>query len=381
MYLLALKMLLGDRAKYIMLVGGLTFSSLLMTQQNGVFQGLLSWTTSHMRNMRASIWVVESRVEQVNETKALRDTDVNRVRSVDGVDFAVPLFQGVMKARAADGSDKQVQLIGLHGGTLYGRPAVMVDGDISQLRVPNTVVVDELAAQPTRLGAGLGRSLKVGDTFEINDREARVVGVCKTERHFFGYPYVFTSYDQALQYAPRQRKMLSMILAEPKPGIPAEEVARRIAAETGMKAYTVPEFERSTVAWIWRNTGIPASFMTTIILGFIVGVAVSGQTFYSFVLENLKNLGALKAMGAGNGLLAGMLLFQAITVGVIGYGLGLGLTALFGLAVAQSGQPPFKLVPLYLVQTIGAVLVICVLAALFGIRKVARLEPAIVFRG
>jgi len=381
MYLLALKMLLGDRAKYIMLVGGLTFSSLLMTQQNGVFQGLLSWTTSHMRNMRASIWVVESRVEQVNETKALRDTDVNRVRSVDGVDFAVPLFQGVMKARAADGSDKQVQLIGLHGGTLYGRPAVMVDGDISQLRVPNTVVVDELAAQPTRLGAGLGRSLKVGDTFEINDREARVVGICKTERHFFGYPYVFTSYDQALQYAPRQRKMLSMILAEPKPGIPAEEVARRIAAETGMKAYTVPEFERSTVAWIWRNTGIPASFMTTIILGFIVGVAVSGQTFYSFVLENLKNLGALKAMGAGNGLLAGMLLFQAITVGVIGYGLGLGLTALFGLAVAQSGQPPFKLVPLYLVQTFGAVLVICVLAALFGIRKVARLEPAIVFRG
>ncbi len=381
MYLLALKMLLGDRAKYIMLVGGLTFSSLLMTQQNGVFQGLLSWTTSHMRNMRASIWVVESRVEQVNETKALRDTDVNRVRSVDGVDFAVPLFQGVMKARAADGSDKQVQLIGLHGGTLYGRPAVMVDGDISQLRVPNTVVVDELAAQPTRLGAGLGRSLKVGDTFEINDREARVVGICKTERHFFGYPYVFTSYDQALQYAPRQRKMLSMILAEPKPGIPAEEVARRIAAETGMKAYTVPEFERSTVAWIWRNTGIPASFMTTIILGFVVGVAVSGQTFYSFVLENLKNLGALKAMGAGNGLLAGMLLFQAITVGVIGYGLGLGLTALFGLAVAQSGQPPFKLVPLYLVQTFGAVLVICVLAALFGIRKVARLEPAIVFRG
>jgi len=112
MYLLALKMLLGDRSKYIMLVGGLSFSSLLMTQQNGVFQGLLSWTTSHMRNMRASIWVVESRVEQVNETKALRDTDVNRVRSVDGVDFAEPLFQGVIKARAFDGSDKQVQLIG-----------------------------------------------------------------------------------------------------------------------------------------------------------------------------------------------------------------------------------------------------------------------------
>jgi len=381
MYLLALKMLLGDRSKYIMLVGGLSFSSLLMTQQNGVFQGLLSWTTSHMRNMRASIWVVESRVEQVNETKALRDTDVNRVRSVDGVDFAEPLFQGVIKARAFDGSDKQVQLIGLHGGTLFGRPTRMIDGDIAQLRVANSVVVDELAADPTRLGAGLGRRLRVGDTFEINDREARVVGICRTERHFFGYPYVFTTYDQALQYAPRQRKMLSMILAEPRPGVTAEEAARRITAETGLRAYTVPEFERSTIGWVWRNTGIPASFMTTIILGFLVGVAVCGQTFYSFVLENLKNLGALKAMGASNGLLSGMLLFQALTVGVIGYGIGLGLTALFGLAVARTGQPPFRLVPMYLWDSFGAVLLICVLAALFGIRKVARLEPAIVFRG
>jgi putative ABC transport system permease protein len=334
-----------------------------------------------MRNMRASIWVVESRVEQVNETKALRDTDVNRVRSVDGVDFAEPLFQGVIKARAFDGSDKQVQLIGLHGGTLFGRPTRMIEGDIAQLRVANSVVVDELAADPTRLGAGLGRRLRVGDTFEINDREARVVGICHTERHFFGYPYVFTTYDQALQYAPRQRKMLSMILAEPRPGVTAEEAARRITAETGLRAYTVPEFERSTIGWVWRNTGIPASFMTTIILGFLVGVAVCGQTFYSFVLENLKNLGALKAMGASNGLLSGMLLFQALTVGVIGYGIGLGLTALFGLAVAKTGQPPFRLVPMYLWDSFGAVLLICVLAALFGIRKVARLEPAIVFRG
>jgi putative ABC transport system permease protein len=175
--------------------------------------------------------------------------------------------------------------------------------------------------------------------------------------------------------------MLSMILAEPRPGRSAEEVARKITAETGMRAYTVPEFEKSTIGWIWRNTGIPASFMTTILLGFIVGVAVCGQTFYSFVLENLKNLGALKAMGAGNGLLAGMLLLQALTVGIIGYGIGLGLTSVFGILVLRGGQPPFKLVPAHLLQSFVAVLVICILAALFGIRKVARLEPAIVFRG
>jgi len=378
MYHLALKMLVADRAKYVMLVGGLAFASLLMTQQNGVFRGLLSWTTSHMRNMRASIWVVEKNVEQVNETKAMRDTDVNRVRSVTGVDFAVPLYLSVQKARAADGSDKPVQLVGLHGATLIGRPPVILRGDLEQLRLPNAVFIDELAVQ--RLSVGRSRPLDIGDTFEINDREARVVGICRTERQFFGYPYVFTTYDQALQYAPRQRKMLSMILAEPKLGSTATEVARSIEQETGLRAFTVPEFSVATIDFIWRNTGIPASFLTTIILGFIVGIAVSAQTFYSFVLENLRNLGALKAMGASNGLLARLLLLQAFTVGLIGYGIGVGLTAVFGFAVLPIGQPPFILDYASLTLTGAAVVFICLFAALLGIIKVSRLEAAIVFR-
>ncbi len=378
MYHLALKMLMGDRAKYVMLVGGLTFAALLMTQQNAVFQGLLSWTTSHMRNMRASIWVVERNVEQVNETKAMRDTDVNRVRSVTGVDYAVPLYLSVQKARAADGSDKPVQLVGLHGATLVGRPPDIIRGDLEQLRLPNAVFIDELAVQ--RLSAGRGRPIGIGDTFEINDREARVVGICRTERQFFGYPYVFTTYDQALQYAPRQRKMLSMILAEPAPGRTPAEVARAIEVETGLRAFTVPEFSRATIDFIWKNTGIPASFMTTIILGFIVGIAISGQTFYSFVLENLRHLGALKAMGASTGLLARMLLLQAFTVGLIGYGIGVGLTAVFGYAVLPVGQPPFLLDVRSMATTAVAIVIICGFAALLGIRRVAKLEAAIVFR-
>ena len=378
MYHLALKMLVADRAKYVMLVGGLAFASLLMTQQNGVFRGLLSWTTSHMRNMRASIWVVDRNVEQVNETKSMRDTDVNRVRSVTGVDYAVPLFVGVQKARAFDGSDKPVQLVGLHAATLVGRPPEVVRGDLEQLRLPNAVFIDELAIE--RLSAGRARPVDIGDTFEINDREARIVGICRTERQFFGYPYVFTTYDQALQYAPRQRKMLSMILAEPKPGRTAAGVARAIERETGLRAFTVPEFSVATINFIWRNTGIPASFMTTIILGFIVGIAVSAQTFYSFVLDNLRHLGALKAMGATNGLLARLLLLQAFTVGLVGYGIGVGLAALFGFAVLPIGQPPFLLDNASLAITGAAVILICLFAALLGILKVARLEAAIVFR-
>ena len=379
MYHLALKMLIGDRSKYIMLVGGLTFCALLMTQQCAVFFGLLNWTTSHLRNIRAAIWVVESKVEQVNEVKAMRDTDVNRVRTADGVAWAVPLFAAVQQCKLSDGNFKSILLVGLDGATLVGRPPVMLAGHLEDMRLPNSVVIDDLAIQ--RLSAGRKKPLGVGDSFEINDKEARVVGICKADRHFFGYPYIYTTYDQALLFAPKTRKMLSMVLAEPKPGWTAAAAARQIEKRTQLKAYTEDEFFWSTIKWYFKNTGIPASFGTTILLGFIVGIAVSGQTFYSFVLENLRHLGALKAMGASNGLLARMLMLQALTVGLIGYGIGVGLTALFGVAVLKKGQPPFMLpyqLPLF---TLAVILLICLIAALMGIRRVYKLEPAVVFRG
>jgi putative ABC transport system permease protein len=78
---LALKMLFGDRGKYIMLVSGITFSTLLMTQFPSVFCGIMTWTYANMFNSRAEIWVMDPKAEQSLDNKPLRDTDVNRVRS------------------------------------------------------------------------------------------------------------------------------------------------------------------------------------------------------------------------------------------------------------------------------------------------------------
>ena len=376
---IALRMLIGDRGKYLMLVGGLTFAALLMTQQSAVFLGLLSWTTSHIRNIRATIWVVDRKVEQANEIKAMRDTDVNRVRSVTGVAWAVPIYTSIHSAKLSDGNFKSILLVGLDNSTLVGRPGEIIAGKLEDVRLPNSVIVDDLAVR--RLSAGRAKPLGVGDSFEINDKEARIVGVCRAERHFFGYPYIYTTYEQALQFAPKQRKMLSMVLAEPATGKTATEIARQIEVETGLRAFTEGEFTRSTVWWYFRNTGIPFSFGTTILLGLIVGIAICGQTFYTFVLENLRHLGALKAMGASNFTLARMLLIQAWTVGVIGYGIGIGLTVMFGRAVLEKGQPPF-LFPYQLpLATFVIIMLICTAAAVLGILKIRKVEPAIVFRG
>lgn len=373
---IALKMLFGDRAKYIMLIGGLTFSALLMTQQSSVFCGIMRWTTATLRNVPAKVWIVDPKVEQINEIKALRDTDLERVRSVQGVQWAVPLFAGILQVRLADGSFKTIQMIGLDSSTLFGAPK-LTKGHIEDILRTNSIIVDQVAVERFR---NQGRPIDVGDVLDINDQEARIVGLAQTERSFVGAPYAYTTYERAVQYAPKTRKMLSFVVAEPAPGWTPERLAREIERNTGLKAYTQDEFFWSTVFWYIRNTGIPISFGTTVMLGVIVGAAIAGQTFFSFVLENVRNLGALKAMGVGNLTMARMLILQAFTVGFIGYGLGVGLTSIFGNAVLKKGQPPFFLPPQVLGGSFVVIVLICSFAAGLGILKMSRVEPAMVFR-
>jgi putative ABC transport system permease protein len=378
MYLIAIKMLIGDRAKYIMLVSALSFAALLMNQQSSIFIGLMRWTTATLRNTDIPIWVVDPNVEQVNEVKPMRDTDLARVRSVSGVAWALPFYFSLQQARLYDGTFKSIQLLGVDSATLIGAPAVMLEGRVEDLWRTGGVIIDIVGLQ--KINRDSKQPLKLGDTFDINDNEARIVGICKVEPSFFGYPFVYTTYDRAIEFAPATRRNLSFVLVQPLPGIKHQELVNKIQAETGLRAYTQDDFYWSTIWWFVRNTGIPISFGTTILLGFIVGVAVSGQTFYSFILENLGNLGALKAMGASNKLLARMLLLQAALAGVIGYGIGIGLASIFGYFALEKGQPPFYMpyqVPLI---TFMAIMLICAFSAFLGIRKISRLEPAEVFR-
>jgi len=73
---------------------------------------------------------------------------------------------------------------------------------------------------------------------------------------------------------------------------------------------------------------MPINFLSAVALGFIVGITVSGQTFYNFTLDNLRYFGTLKAMGTTNRTLLQMMLLQALMVGTIGYGLGVGIASL-----------------------------------------------------
>ncbi len=374
---IALKMLFGDRAKYLMLLCGLTFAVMLIVQQGSIFWGLMTWSQSGVSNLNVPIWVTDPNISQVEEVKPLPDTTVDRVRSIPGVEWAVPLYKGILRARLASGDFHRLSMLGLDSATLIGRPATMLEGHIEDLRQPDAVVLDQWAIE--RMGGP--DIVHVGSTFEINDKKARVVGIAATQKDFQNIPAVYTTFERALAYAPPERRTLSYVLAKPQEGLPILEVTRRIRDTTGLGAFTAEEFGNKTIAWVLKNTGIGVNFGTTILLGFIVGMAISGQTFYLFTVENLKQFGALKAMGTSTATLARMIILQAFTVGLIAFGIGVGLATLFGQLAASGGTLPFvETWPLLLLVLI-ALLGICTLSASISILKLIKLEPAVVFRG
>ena len=403
----ALKMLFGDTTKYLGIVFGVSFAALLMAQQSAIFCGLMRNTTSQIRDIRgADVWVMDRNVQFVDDTKPLNESTLYRVRGVPGVKWAVRLFKGLARARMEDGNFQQVILIGVDDASLVGAPAVdqgkLLYGSLEDLRKPDAVFMDEFGWRYL-----FGQEpFAPGKTIEMNDKRAVVVGLCKCNPTFQTFPILYATYSQAVRYIPQERKTLTFILAKaednvgvdggtPRPAArkcpfgfadrsPAAALARRIEdANPDLKAETEDQFFWTTIGYYMTRTGIPINFGITVMLGFVVGCAIAGQTFYLFTIENLKQFGALKAMGVSNPRLVRMVMLQAVVVGVVGYGLGVGGAALFGYVFERlvTNAPPAFYFPWHvLALTAGAVAVIITASAAMSLRKVLFLEAGVVFR-
>jgi putative ABC transport system permease protein len=362
---LALKMLTGDRAKFLGIVAGITFAALLIAQQASIFCGLLLRTTGQIRDVQdADIWVMDPGVEFVDELKPMKEDCLYEVQGVPGVAWAVRFYKGQGRLKLGNGMYQQVVVLGLDDATLVGAPREILLGSLADLRKPDAVIIDEAGYKYL----WPGEPLRVGRTLEMNDHRAVLVGICKASRTFQTFPILYTRYHQALQYVPQE------------PGVTMEEACSNIRQRTGLQALPRDDFAWKTISYYLRRTGIPINFGITIALGFIVGCAIAGQTFYSFVLENLNQFGSLKAMGVSNLRIVGMVLIQGLVVGFLGFGLGVGLATLFGVATENS-EISFFMPWQILVLTGAAVAVIVMLSSLVCIRRVLVLEPAAVFRG
>lgn len=385
MNIVALKMLVGDRAKYLGIITGLTFASLLITQQAGIFLGLMTRTYGTISDMgHPDIWVMDPKVQFIDDIKPMQDTQLYRVRSVEGVEWAVPLYKGLIKARLDTGTYQTCHILGLDDATLAGGPPEMLEGELADLRRNDGIIVNEEGATAKlarRAGDRHGTKipLKVGDTLELNDHRAVVVGICKVSRTFQSNPVIFTTYSRATVFTPVERKKLTFVLVKARPGEDKQVLCERIRRVTGLAAYTKEAFSKLTADYYLKYTGIPVNFGIAVVLGFVVGTAIAGQTFYNFTLDNLRHFGALKAMGATNRQLLKMIVLQALLVGAIGYGLGVGMASVIGY-VLRDTQLAFLIPWQLMVSSALAIGLICTLSAMISMRTVIRLEPAIVFK-
>eukprot|EP00475_Leptophrys_vorax_P036122 TRINITY_DN60444_c0_g1_i2.p1 TRINITY_DN60444_c0_g1~~TRINITY_DN60444_c0_g1_i2.p1 ORF type:complete len:112 (-),score=1.66 TRINITY_DN60444_c0_g1_i2:69-404(-) len=108
MYWIALKMLTGDRSKYIAIILGITFSCVLMAEQSAMFCGIMLRTTSQIRDVHdADIWVMNPHARYMDDLKAIADTAYLRVRGVPGVAWAVDFYKGAGQVQLPNGIYKK----------------------------------------------------------------------------------------------------------------------------------------------------------------------------------------------------------------------------------------------------------------------------------
>lgn len=375
---IAIRMLTGDKTKFYGLLFGIAFSTLLITQQLTIFVNLIERGASGVYNEpNAQVWVMDpvSRTTDVNY--AMPATALDQVRAVPGVEWAVPHLRSVASVRTREGDLEQVAIIGVDDTTLIGLPKSLFKGSRNVLSEPDAVIIDD-GGTINMFGAGFD---PVGERLELNDQRAVILGMADTIPAFTSTAVLYTKYSRALNFVPGTRNRMSFVLVGITEGETPEAVAQRIEAQTGLKAETREEFARAGVNFIIQNTGIPTNFGITVILGFVVGVAIVGLTFSLFIRDNIKQFGALKAIGVTNAKIRRMVVAQASLVGFIGYALGVLGTVWFMWSF--SGNPFFKgfyipwQIPLI---SMVAVVIILAITGWLSLRSVLKTEPAAVFR-
>jgi len=369
------KLLVNDKSKFTALLIGITFAVFLMVQMTAMFAGILNRAYSTVSNIGAAIWVMDPAVNTPTSPIPLPDYLLDAVRSMDGVSYAVPIFIGGAQVKLASGTYQGVSVVGLDDTSLFGRPA-LEKGNIQDIYADNAFfVVND--AEFSKL-----ENPQIGTSFELNDHRGTIVGIAKVVANGLnGVPTLYTTYNRAIEYLPTTRFTISYVLVEPKSEQAIAGIKKEVA-KLGYVAYTKQEFNNRITDFYTYQTGIGTNILMMTVISFIVGLSISGQTFYTFILENLEKFGALKAIGAKGYELVYMILFMATVTALTGYGLGIGLVTLM-ISVARSRLPGYAamITNWNLAMAFGMVVLIAGISSYVAIRRVLKIEPFDIFRG
>ena len=372
---LAYKLLVNDKAKFSALLIGITFAVFLMMFVTSMFSGVMKHASANIINIGAPLWVMDPAVETVSNSVGMPAYVLDAVRSMQGVKYAVPLYSGGALVKLRDGNYQTVTVIGLDDTSLYGRPE-LIEGKIQDIYAENGFIVVK-DAEFSKL-----ENPHLGSEFELNDNRGVIVGMAKVPTSgLYGIPTLYTTYERAIQYIPNPRFTISYVLVEPKSASDIPLIKQQVEA-VGYRARTKEEFMQNTEDFFLYKTGGGTNLLIMMLISFIVGLSLSGQTFYTFILENLERFGALKAIGEKSRDLVFMILFQATFTAFTGFGLGIGLCLLL-IILAKLRLPSYAAMVTFsnLAISFGMVVVIAAVSSYFAVRRVLKIEPFDIFRG
>jgi putative ABC transport system permease protein len=372
---LAYKLLVNDKAKFTALLVGITFAVFLMIAMTSLFAGVLKRASATVINLGAPIWIMDPSVQTVANTIGMPDYVLDAARSIRGVSYAVPVYSGAALVKLSNGMYQAANVVGLDDTSLFGRPNLL-EGKIEDIYGENGfIVVKDTEFQ--KMG-----NPTMGTEFELNEHRGVIVGIAQVASSgLFGVPTLYTTYERALQYIPNPRFTISYVLVEPKQASDVARIKQQVQ-QLGYLALTKDEFMTRISDFYMFQTGLGMNLLIMTAMSFIVGLSISGQTFYTFVLENIEKFGALKAMGTRSRELVLMILFQASFTALTGYGLGIGLCALT-IYLAKLRLPDYAALIAYWNLALAFVMVVIIagVSSYFGVRRVLRIEPFEVFRG
>ena len=371
---LGLKTLLHDKIRFLITVSGVAFAVTLVLVQAGLFVGLLDNSTITIEKLGADLWVTSKNSPNLDFVHQFPESNLYRARSVKGVALADNLILSFMQVSLPTGAEETTVVYAMDDFAGWKMPWNVTAGDVRDLKRGPFVMLDESAVK--RFG-----KFAVGDYREVNGVRLKIVGTSRGAKSFTTTPLSFMDFKRAQELQPQLlSEKTSYILVKVEPGADISAVKRELEARLPYNdVYTGKAWaERSRGYWI-VNTGIGFNAFLTVFLGCLVGVVVVAQTLYTSTMEHLKEFGTVKAIGGSNWDIYKMLGQQASIAAVVGFVLGYVPAQLLKPVIAKADLKLIIAPELTATVFVGT-FVLCLLSALVSFRKVAGIDPALVFR-
>ncbi len=378
-------------SKYVLTGLGLGLLIGVTLTMAGVYRGMVDDAHALLANSRADLWVVQKDTQgPYAESSSIKDDVVRSVRGMPGVAAAANVTYLTMQV-ARQGVDNRVMVVGMEPG-MPGAPGYLVAG-----RHPTRSHYEAVADVKT--------GFQLGETVRIRRHDYTVVGLTRRMVSSGGDPMLFVPLKDAqetqflkdndaivndrartaanpafnrpgspglldaVQALQTSSRSVNAVLVQIAPGFTPEQVAEPIRRWKHLSVYTRGGMEDILIVKLIANSAKQIGMFLVILA--IVSAAIVAFIIYTMTMGKLREIAVLKLIGTRDRTIAGMILQQALGLGLIGFAVG--------KVAATFWAPAFPkfvlLLPGDAVTGLVVTLVICALASTLAIRVALKVDP------